>query len=143
MCNACGFLCCGYDGFARCGCDGCPCPECWDEDDNDFTCDSDDDWATTTKSQPSSTRTPPMGESKRSPIWLEYSVGAHFVWVVWAVKPGAVRLIAICSDEEKADRYAAHLPPGLSDFKAWKERAPIDHSFGFADSLHARVQGKL
>lgn len=44
MCNACGFFCCGYDGFARCGCDDCHCPECWDEDDNDFTCDSDDDW---------------------------------------------------------------------------------------------------
>lgn len=37
MCNACGFFCCAHDGFARCGCDGCPNPECWD-DDGDFTC---------------------------------------------------------------------------------------------------------
>lgn len=44
MCNACGFLCCAYDGFSGCGCDQCPCPECWDPEDNDFTCDSDDDW---------------------------------------------------------------------------------------------------
>lgn len=43
MCNACGFFCCAYDGFSGCGCDHCPCPDCWEEDD-DFTCDSDDDW---------------------------------------------------------------------------------------------------
>lgn len=80
---------------------------------------------------------------RKTPVLLEYFVGANFVWVVWAVKPGNVRLIAICSDEAKADRYAANLPPGLSDWKSWKERAPIDHSFGFADSLHARVLGKI
>lgn len=80
---------------------------------------------------------------KGSAVWLERSMGVNFVWVVWAVKPGECRLIAICSDEEKADRYAANLPPGLSDFRSWKERAPIDHAFGFADSMHARVQRKL
>lgn len=78
-----------------------------------------------------------------TPVMLERSVGANFVWVVWAVKPGSVRLIAICSDEAKADRYAATLPPGLRDYRSWKERAPIDHSFGFADSLHALVKGAL
>lgn len=31
MCNACGFLCCGSDEFAECGCNHCPHPEChWD-----------------------------------------------------------------------------------------------------------------
>ena len=35
MCNACGFLCCAYDGFSGCGCDGCPNSDCW-SDDNDF-----------------------------------------------------------------------------------------------------------
>lgn len=84
-----------------------------------------------------------MGELKMTPVMMERSLGANFIWVVWAVKPGEVRLIAICSTEAIADRYAAHLPPGLSGFRSWKERAPIDHSFGFADSLHARIQGKM
>lgn len=35
MCNACGFYCCAYDGFSKCGCDHCPNPECWDEEDYD------------------------------------------------------------------------------------------------------------
>lgn len=40
MCNACGFFCCAWDGFSKCGCD-CPNPACWDdedefEDDSDF-----------------------------------------------------------------------------------------------------------
>lgn len=30
MCNACGFLCCAYDGFEKCGCD-CPVAACRDE----------------------------------------------------------------------------------------------------------------
>ena len=30
MCNACGFLCCAYDGFSKCGCD-CPVAACRDE----------------------------------------------------------------------------------------------------------------
>jgi len=37
MCNACGFRCCGYDGFSKCGCDWCEEPECWDYDDLDET----------------------------------------------------------------------------------------------------------
>lgn len=81
--------------------------------------------------------------TRKTPVMLEYSVGANFIWVVWAVKPGEVRLIAICSDEATADRYASHLPPGLAGFRSWKEQAPLDHSFGFADSIHARVQGRL
>lgn len=80
---------------------------------------------------------------RKTPLMLEYSMGANFIWVVWAVKSDAVRLLAICSDEEKADRYATNLPPGLSDFKGWKERTPIDHGFGFADSIHARIKGVL
>ena len=36
MCNACGFFCCGYDGFSGCGCDHCPNPACWPEEDEDF-----------------------------------------------------------------------------------------------------------
>jgi hypothetical protein len=33
MCNACGFWCCAYDGFEGCGCEHCPEPECWGDDD--------------------------------------------------------------------------------------------------------------
>src|ERR1700722_5283652 len=36
MCNACGFLCCAWDGFAYCGCDGCEEPLCWTEDEEDY-----------------------------------------------------------------------------------------------------------
>lgn len=42
MCNACGFLCCGSDEFDRCGCESCPNPECWPDDDIDYF---DDDYA--------------------------------------------------------------------------------------------------
>lgn len=35
MCNACGFLCCASDVFARCGCD-CDNPECWDIDEDEY-----------------------------------------------------------------------------------------------------------
>lgn len=31
MCNACGFHCCAWDGFGKCGCD-CDEPGCWDDD---------------------------------------------------------------------------------------------------------------
>lgn len=47
MCNACGFFCCAWDGFSGCGCDHCPNPECWSEeddlDDPDYECDYDDE----------------------------------------------------------------------------------------------------
>jgi hypothetical protein len=35
MCNACGFHCCAWDGFGKCGCNGCHDPACWDEEDED------------------------------------------------------------------------------------------------------------
>lgn len=35
MCNACGFLCCGYDTFSGCGCDFCENSDCWDNEDFD------------------------------------------------------------------------------------------------------------
>jgi hypothetical protein len=34
MCNACGFLCCADDGMDGCGCDQCPEPACWPDDDD-------------------------------------------------------------------------------------------------------------
>src|ERR1700677_4632429 len=34
MCNACGFMCCAWDGFGGCGCDDCDEPECWSEEDD-------------------------------------------------------------------------------------------------------------
>lgn len=34
MCNACGFYCCGSDEFGQCGCDGCPEPGCWSDDED-------------------------------------------------------------------------------------------------------------
>ena len=43
MGNACGFYCCGSDEFDGCGCDQCPCSDCWPGED-EFYCDSDDDW---------------------------------------------------------------------------------------------------
>ena len=36
MCNACGNYCCGSDEFGQCGCDGCPEPECWSDDEDFF-----------------------------------------------------------------------------------------------------------
>lgn len=36
MCNACGFYCCAYDGFSRCGCDHCPNRACWPDDEEDY-----------------------------------------------------------------------------------------------------------
>ncbi len=37
MCNACGFYCCASDVFGGCGCEHCPCPECWpDEPDEEY-----------------------------------------------------------------------------------------------------------
>lgn len=36
MCNACGFFCCAYDGFSKCGCDHCPEPKCWDDDPDEY-----------------------------------------------------------------------------------------------------------
>ena len=44
MCNACGFLCCAWDGFEKCGCEHCPEPECWDDDEEDDDFDFDQDW---------------------------------------------------------------------------------------------------
>lgn len=35
MCNACGFFCCAWDGFEKCGCDHCIDPLCWSDDDDD------------------------------------------------------------------------------------------------------------
>ena len=36
MCNACGFYCCAWDGFEKCGCDDCPNPACWDDEEDEF-----------------------------------------------------------------------------------------------------------
>ena len=36
-------------------------------------------------------------------IALEYSVGAYFVWLVWALKPHEPKIVCICSSEAKAD----------------------------------------
>jgi hypothetical protein len=50
MCNACGFLCCAWDGFGKCGCDHCPeyachsvCGGCGAPEDF-CECDPDDDY---------------------------------------------------------------------------------------------------
>lgn len=42
MCNACGFFCCAYDGFERCGCEHCPNPACWPDDDDEVENEDDD-----------------------------------------------------------------------------------------------------
>lgn len=33
MCNACGMVCCAWDGFEKCGCEDCHNPACWPDDD--------------------------------------------------------------------------------------------------------------
>lgn len=43
MCNACGMMCCAYDGFSGCGCEHCDNPKCWSDDDGDDTLDLDGD----------------------------------------------------------------------------------------------------
>lgn len=42
MCNACGFLCCAYDGFSGCGCEWCSEPACWPDDLDDEEPDDDE-----------------------------------------------------------------------------------------------------
>ena len=46
MCNACGFICCAWDGMGGCGCDHCSNPACWDDDEDwdkeEFEDDDDD-----------------------------------------------------------------------------------------------------
>jgi hypothetical protein len=38
MCNACGFYCCASDELGKCGCEHCPDPACWwDEEDDDLS----------------------------------------------------------------------------------------------------------
>lgn len=77
---------------------------------------------------------------------LEYSQGAHFVWIVWALKPGVAHVAAICTTEKHADRYMDTLPDngGLSyrGSKMWKERVPLDHAFGWKDSVAAMVTSR-
>lgn len=41
MCNACGFYCCAWDGFGKCGCEHCPEPACWDDEEDET---GDDDY---------------------------------------------------------------------------------------------------
>ena len=36
MCNACGFHCCAWDGFEKCGCDTCDNPQCWDDEEDEM-----------------------------------------------------------------------------------------------------------
>jgi hypothetical protein len=85
-------------------------------------------------------------EAKHVAWDLEYSQGAHFAWVVWALKPGVAHLAAICTTEKKANRYMEQLPEhgGLSyrGSKMWKERVPLNHAFGWKDSVAALLSGK-
>lgn len=66
-------------------------------------------------------------------VALETSVGASFVYLVWALKPNEPRIIAICTSAEKAGKYADNLPRSMVGLKTYVERAPLDHSFGFKD----------
>jgi hypothetical protein len=83
-----------------------------------------------------------MGEPHSTPVMLESSAGANFVWIVWALSPGDARMGAICSTEAIADKYIHHLSavPSLTGFMIVKEHVVIDHAFGYHDSLHVRVQ---
>lgn len=45
MCNACGFHCCAWDGFEKCGCEDCWCEDCWDDEDEELY---DDDFGDST-----------------------------------------------------------------------------------------------
>lgn len=81
--------------------------------------------------------------ARARPLWLEYSFGAHFVWLVWAIKPGVAHLAAVCTTEEKADKYMTTLPTGgglsYRGCTMWKEKRPLDHAFGWRDSVAAMV----
>lgn len=54
-------------------------------------------------------------------------------WVVWAMKPGDLRLVAVCSSQEIADRYVEQAVSLFPDHRLAAENAPVDHLFGGSD----------
>lgn len=66
-------------------------------------------------------------------IPLEYSVGAYFVWLVWALKPHEPQIVCICSSEAKADSRVEHMARLYPGARMTKERVPLDHAFGGRD----------
>jgi len=66
-------------------------------------------------------------------IALEYSVGAYFVWLVWALKPHEPKIVCICSSEAKADSRLHHMARLYPGARMVKERVPLDHAFGSRD----------
>lgn len=54
-------------------------------------------------------------------------------WVVWAMKPGDLRLVAICTSTELADRYVEEAGALFPEHRLAAENAPVDHLFGGSD----------
>jgi hypothetical protein len=62
--------------------------------------------------------------------------GEPRVWVVWAVSTDGSHqpmLVAICSSEERAERYRPAIAPNFNGARFHTEPAPVDHLFGEAD----------
>ncbi len=54
-------------------------------------------------------------------------------WVVWAMKPGDLRLVAICTSRKMADGYVEQAASLFPDYRLAAEDAPVDHLFGGSD----------
>ncbi|UTC28271.1 hypothetical protein GURKE_02400 [Brevundimonas phage vB_BpoS-Gurke] len=69
------------------------------------------------------------------------------VWLIWAFKADAsgreIRLAAVCTQEAIADRYLVSLPTIYPGYRLGKEKAPLDHAFGFNDGYQALLLGKM
>lgn len=81
MCNACGFLCCAYDGFSGCGCDHCEYPACWPQEDEDYGDDFDMELSPSHRSRFFCTEIPAagyaaLGRGPRNPRTLVTGSGA-------------------------------------------------------------------
>lgn len=74
-----------------------------------------------------------MTDVRLRPIALEYEFGAFFVWLIWALRPGQPQIVAICTDEEKADLRIANPGRQPEGTVMHKERVPLDHAFGYGD----------
>lgn len=62
--------------------------------------------------------------------------GEPCVWVVWAVSSDGSHqpiLVAICSTEERAERYRPAIAPNFKGARFHAEQANVDHLFGEVD----------
>lgn len=55
------------------------------------------------------------------------------VWIVWALAPGDLRVVAICTTASIARRYHSDAAPLFPNHRLAVEIAPLDHIFGASD----------